>query len=286
MTDDRNSEALVELTSKTRDTWNRNAAWWDEAVGEGDLFQRQLVLPTTERLLELQAGEEVLDIACGNGLLSRRMAKLGARVVACDFSEMFLERAKARTTEDGDRIDYRLIDATDRVQLLTLGARRFDAAVCNMALMDISAIDPLVAALSEILKPGGRFVFSVLHPCFNSSGSRLVAELEDRDGELLTTYSVKVSSYLHPSPQRGVGIPGQPVAQYYFNRPLSVLFSACFRVGFVTDGLEEPGFGPEVETETETALSWVCLKDIPPVLVARMRLIRALVEPPGNLSLG
>ena len=261
---------LDALNRQTQEIWNRNADWWDEQTGEGNQFQRVLIGPATERLRALRPGERVLDIACGNGAFSRSMARLGAQVVAFDFSERFLERAKARTNEHADRIDYRLVDATDEAQLLALGDR-FDAAVCTMALMDMATVEPLMSALSRLLKPGGRFVFSVLHPCFNSSrGIRQVVEQEDRDGELTTAYSVNVSNYIRPASWQGVGIPGQPTAHYYFHRPLSVLLSACFSAGFVLDGLEEPVF--DDAEETARPLGWANFKEIPPVLVARLRL--------------
>src|SRR5262249_14518377 len=178
----------------------------------------------------------VLDLACGNGGFSRRLAALGCRVLACDFSPAFLERARARTVEHAAQDEYRLVHLTDARQLLALGGQQFDAAVCGMALMDMAAIEPLLRGLSVLLRPGGRFVFSVLHPCFNGTGCTLVAELEDRDGELRTAHAVKVIRYLSVPPVRGVGIPGKPAPHYYFHRPLSVLFLACFRAGFALTG--------------------------------------------------
>ncbi len=79
-----------------------------------------------------------------------------------------IERARARTTESGDRVEFRVVDCMRADALLSLGERRFDAAVCTMALMDMAAIEPLFTALAKLLKAGGRFVFSVLYPCFNS----------------------------------------------------------------------------------------------------------------------
>jgi hypothetical protein len=67
---------------------------------------------------------------------------------------------------------------------------------------------------------------------------------------------------------------GQPVPQYYFDRPLHVLFNACFRVGLVLDGLEEPAFNhPHDGSKVgRMFISWVHYKEIPPVLVARLRI--------------
>ncbi len=130
------------FNNEVRQIWDQNAAWWDEKVGAGgDDFQRLLIGPATERLVGLQPDELVLDIACGNGAFSRRMAEMGARVVTFDFSECSL-RAKARTTVHAERIEYRVLEATNLGALQDLGAQRFDATVCTMALVDIATIEP------------------------------------------------------------------------------------------------------------------------------------------------
>ena len=264
---------FADLNQAARDIWDRNAAFWDERMGEGNRWHRLLIAPAQERLLALQRDELVLDIACGNGQFARHMARLGARVVASDVAPQMIEHARARTTKQADRIEYRVLDATSREQLLALGERRFDAAVCTMALMDMAAIEPLLAGLSRLLKVGGRFVFSVPHPCFNSASPRMkkVVEIEERDGEISTEYAIKVSAYIRPTVAKGVAMLGQPAAQYYFERPISLLFDTCFRAGFALDGLVEPVF--ELPPRPERPGSWENFPEIPPVLVARMRLL-------------
>ncbi len=266
------SEQVSEkLSAEVQEIWNENAAFWDDTMGEGNDFQRLLIGPAQERLLAIQPGEWVLDIACGNGNFARRLAELGAQVVAFDFSATFIARAQARTTAHAECIEYRVLDAADRTGLLALGRRRFDVAVCTMALMDMAEIDPLLESLPFLLKPGGRFVFSIMHPCFNSLGARCrVVEEEDCEGELVTRYGLKISAYITPTTGKGLGIIGQPRPHHYFHRPLSLLFTHCFRAGFVLDGLEEPVFG--LEAKGDRPFSWTNFKEIPPVLVARMRL--------------
>ena len=152
--------------------------------------------------------------------------------------------------------------------LLSLGEAGFDAAVCTMALMDMASIEPLISTLPRLLKPGGRFVFSVTHPAFNSGTARKIAEEHDRDGSLKTTYGVAITDYASPYVHMGVGVPGQPAPQPFFHRSISMLFNVCFRHGFVLNGVEEPTL-PE-GTESSTPLAWANLPSIPPVLVARM----------------
>lgn len=264
------ADNLEAIAQETQRIWESKAAFWDERMGEGNQFQRVLVGPAGERLLRIRAGELVLDVACGNGVMSRRLAQLGAKVVATDFSPTFLERARVRAPEYAGSITYVLADATDEAQLLALGEGRFDAAVCNMALQDMPTVDPLLRALVRLLKPSGRFVFAVPHPAFNiPGGSTFALEEHDRAGELVEVHSVRVSDYLRAQPSKGVGMPGEPVAHYYFHRPLGVLLGFCFAAGFVLDGLEEPVFGPE--DQAGRPLGWANYKNIPPVLVARLR---------------
>lgn len=263
---------LEALTAESRDIWNQNAAYWDEYMGpEGNTFHRHLVSPAAERLLGIRPDEEVLEVACGAGLFARRLGELGARVLATDFSEVFIERARIRCRDFADKIELRVLDATDESSLRALGNNRFDAVVSNMALMDIADIRPLADSLPHLLKPSGRFVFTTCHPCFNHSGATRVAEEQDAAGTTEVTYSVRVSRYLGLSVDKGTGIPGQQVAHYYFDRPLHRLLAPFFAAGLVLDGLEEPAFDESVPSREQTRWGGN-FHEIPPVLAVRMRL--------------
>lgn len=270
-----NTSELTDLNEETRHAWDQNAALWDERMGDtGNDFQRLLIAPASERLLNLQPGERVLEIGCGNGVFARRMAELGAQVLATDFSASLLDLARRRTRQYADRLEYRLLDATHEDEILALGMHAFDAAVCNMAIMDMAEIDPLMRGIRQVVKPGGRFVFSLRHPCFNHAGMAHCAEESTSDGEFVTTLSVRVTTYLHARPQKGIAMIGQPSAAHYcFDRPLHILFNACFRAGLVLDGLEEPVFNhPHDGSEPRRLLSWTNHHEIPAALVARLRL--------------
>jgi SAM-dependent methyltransferase len=258
------------LVAETRAIWESKAEFWDARMGEGNPFQLILIGPAVERLLQVQPGERVLDIACGNGVFARRLARLGARVTATDFSPRFLELARARSAVSGEEIDYRLADATDEAQLVALGEGEFDAIVCTMALMDMPAIAPLFRAVRRLLRPSGRFVFAVPHPAFRSNAVSQLIEFEDRAGELVEGRSLRLRDYLHVPPGKGAGMPGEPAPHWYFHRPLAELLGACFGAGLVVDGLEEPAFGPE-QADPERPLSWLNFTDFPPVLAIRAR---------------
>jgi SAM-dependent methyltransferase len=261
-----------EFHPETAAVWDALADWWDDAIGGGNPTQDLLIEPAQERLLAVSPGEELLDIACGAGRFTRRMAAAGARIVAFDHAAQFVARARERTPPDlADRIDYRVLNAHDRGALLSLGEHRFDAAVCTMGLMDMASITPLLSVLPELLKPGGRFVFSVTHPVFNSGDESLIAEVVHQGTAFETELSIKITDYLTPRMQLDFGVPGQPVQHHCFHRPLSVLLNACFDQGLVLDRLEEPAFPASGAPPGDRTVRWEHIHRLPQVLVARLR---------------
>ena len=89
---------------------------------------------------------------------------------------------------------------------------------------------------------------------------------------LASRFAAKVSGYLTVPPGKGTGMPGEPAPHYYFHRPLSKLLGVFFEAGFALDGLEEPQL--DEDTQSAPALTWASMRDIPPVLVARLWLAR------------
>jgi 2-polyprenyl-3-methyl-5-hydroxy-6-metoxy-1,4-benzoquinol methylase len=264
------NDDMQSANDETRKAWDANAAFWDQKMGEGNDFVNILQWPAILRLLNPHEGQSILDIATGNGLTARRLATLGARVTAFDFSVELIKLARANRS-GSSLITYHVIDATDESALLDLGGHAFDSALCNMALFDMVDIEPLFRSLPKMLKPGGVFVFTLTHPAFNNTSCIHVAEERDEQGKIETVYSVKISRYMTSSQSRGLAIRGQPQAQLYFDRPLQYYFNLGFQNGFVLDGFEErayPSDGPQ-----KYPLSWGGkFSEIPPVLAARMRL--------------
>ncbi len=264
-----------ELADDARWRWNENAGFWDDHMGGGNnTFHNLLVKPAMDRLLALKPGDRVLDIGCGNGNYARRLAELGVRVTAIDGSEEMIGRARCRSegfANDGTAgsIDYRVVDVSDTSSLDEQGAGVFDAAVSNMAVMDMAVVAPLFVAVHRLLKPDGHFVFSLTHPCFQAPYTTRYVEQEDRDGKIVKKYGIKIERYMTPQPFEGLGIVGQPVPQYYFHRPLSVLLSMCFEAGFVLDGFEERAFDDNVPANH--AFSWANFKETPPMMAIRLR---------------
>jgi 2-polyprenyl-3-methyl-5-hydroxy-6-metoxy-1,4-benzoquinol methylase len=246
--------------------WNANAAYWDKRMGEGNTFHKSLIEPNQIKLLKIKRGDLILDVACGNGQFARKMTRLGARVIAIDFSSAFIKIARAKPY--ADKISYKVLDVTSANELRTLRNYRFDSIVCTMALMDIDDIDPLMSFVPTVLKAKGRFVFSILHPCFNSGESTLIHERNDIGGCINNKYYVKMNNYLITQTTKGVAMVGQPMPQYYFHRPLSNIFGSCFRNNLILDTLIEPSF----KLKDKKSIFDNVYENIPPALICRFRL--------------
>ncbi len=248
------------MTRAARARWDEKAAFWDQLHGqEGNGYHNTIVEPTVARLLELQRGEQVVDAACGNGTMARRLAAWGGQVTAFDFSAELLERARAR--ESAGAIDYRQIDATDEDAIVALGEGRFDAAVCTMALMDMGAIAPLYRAIHRLLRRGGRFVFVTAHPVFDTANPVRITERRDEAGELTKRHTMKLEGYLNVPPTLAVGARGEPTPHEFHHRPLSQLLGEAFAAGFVLDAIAEPSYPADKDE------FW----QFPPALAGRLR---------------
>jgi SAM-dependent methyltransferase len=112
------------------------------------------------RLLGLQGGERVLDVACGYGRHAVHLARRGMRVVGLDLNAYFLSLAAERAAAEG--VAVRFVRGDMRVLPL---ATAFDAAVClGGSFGQFASEDEDLALLRETaqaLKPGGRFLLDI-----------------------------------------------------------------------------------------------------------------------------
>jgi SAM-dependent methyltransferase len=135
--------------------YDRFADWFEQWVGDGPPL-----IATYAQLLPAVAGERVLDIACGQGRMSRHLTELGAEVTGVDISAAMLGKARA-TGPPG--ITYLRADVTRHPTWWD--GRPFDGCTCELALMDIDDLAGTLSTVTTVLRDGGWFVASIVHPC-------------------------------------------------------------------------------------------------------------------------
>lgn len=182
-----------------------------------------------------------LDIGCGEGANTRTVAKLGARMTGVDIAQRFIAYARQAERDEPLGIHYAAGSGTT----LPCPDASFDFAVAFMSLMDMANADRAVAEAFRVVRPGGFFQFSILHPCFHTSGWQGV---NDDTGKLR---AIEVGGYFD-------GVTGD-LEEWTFSRipedlkdklppfriprfwqPLSAWFNMLIDAGFVVDRMVEP----------------------------------------------
>lgn len=215
--------------------WDHVAEWYDRLVGdEGSDYHQHVILPATLRLLDLQRGERVLDLCCGQGVLSRSLVEAGAgEVVGVDASSRLIAAAKTRAMP-GVPVRYIVRDAT---QLGDIADGRFDAAACVMAIQDVDDAGALFAGLSKALRENGRAVLVMMHPCF-----RVPRQSDWAWDESKKTQYRRVDRYLTPMRVPIATHPGRDPGQHtwFHHRSLHACINLLGAAGLAVIAAEEP----------------------------------------------
>lgn len=160
--------------------WDGNAATWAAHVRAGyDLYRELFTWPAFLELLpgDGLAGSAVVDLGCGEGENTRRLARLGVRMTGVDISAGMIAAARGAEAAAPLGIRYEVGSIS---RLDGFPDASFDAAVSTMALMDGPDLAGAFRAAHRVLRPGGSLTFSVLHPCFMAPG--FAGWSRDREG--------------------------------------------------------------------------------------------------------
>lgn len=216
--------------------WDALADWWTSRyTEEGDISRRYIIDPALFDLLGDVKGLDVFDAGCGNGYLSRLLARRGARVQGQDISRRFIQLAEEQEQRDPLGIAYRKGSIVD---LSHFPDGRFDIVVSNLVIQDVKDYRKAIREIARVLRPGGRFVFSIVHPAFGSPPVRgWVQEPRDSNRNEDRLY-VKVDRYFERAAERwGFGDLPRSTS---FHRPLRDYFETLGKAGFLVRHLEEP----------------------------------------------
>jgi ubiquinone/menaquinone biosynthesis C-methylase UbiE len=237
------------------------AEWYDRLVGdEGSEFHREVVHPGVLRLLAIQPGEAVLDVACGQGVLCRLLHGKGAKVTGVDAAPELIRAARARGPE---AIRYHVRDARE---LSFLPEASFAAAACVLAIQNIQPIQPVFEGVGRTLRQLGRFVLAMMHPAFRSPK-------ETRWGwdEAEGVQFRRVDRYLLPRKSPIVTHPGitPDVYTWTFHRPIGAYVKAMRNAGLLVDTLEEWPSHKTSEPGPRAAAENTARKEIPMFMALR-----------------
>lgn len=244
------------MTEKT--SWGGVADWYDKLLGSEDTFQSKVILPHLMRTLEVQPGERVLDLACGQGYFSYALASTGAEVTGADVSPELIALAQknAPKAPKGDTGKASAVGKPDFFaasadKLTALQDARFDRVLIVLAIQNIENVKGTFAECSRVLKPGGTLHLVLNHPSFRIPKGSSWAW--DKNGSQYR----RIDKYLSESKEKIQMKPGsdESVVTVSFHRPLQFYVKALVRAGFAVSNLEEwishrnSDSGPRAEEE-------------------------------------
>ena len=207
-----------EDVNKTIEQWNRAANKYTDNQEKSDFAEsnKQVVKKRFKNL----SNQKVLDLGCGYGCYTDYFQSVGADVLGVDGSSTMIEIAKNRYTD----CSFAVCDITEP---LPFEQESFDLVFCNQVLMDIENIEQVFSECFKVLKPGGTFYWSIVHPAFYDS-----QWLKKRG----FNYAKAVSSYIEPY---------SFINEFWgetehFHRPLSYYLNVASDKGFVLKHTDEP----------------------------------------------
>ena len=211
--------------------WDQASRWYDSLVGmSGSDYHQTIVMPGVLKLLELKPGRRVLDLACGQGVFSRFLLEKKINPEGLDSSEELLRMARSRSIK---LIPYHLGNAGDAK---VLNGQEFDGIACLLAVQNIEKIEPVFQNVARWLKPKGKFVMVLTHPCFRIPRQTHWGWDEDKKIEYR-----RVDRYANEMKIPILTPPFVDKVNYTmtYHRPLQNYFSALLKAGLYVDCLEE-----------------------------------------------
>jgi len=134
--------------------------WWDP---DGEFRPLHDLNPARLDYIDARAGlagQRVLDVGCGGGLLAEGMARRGAIVTGIDLAPEALAVARLHALESGVTVEYRQESADSLAAARPAG---FDLVTCLEMLEHVPDPSAIVASLARLVRPGGHVICSTIN---------------------------------------------------------------------------------------------------------------------------
>lgn len=222
--------------------WEANAETWTKYSRAGyDRYRDALNTPAFLAMLPDVSGLLGLDLGCGEGTNTRAVAGQGAKMVGLDIAPTFIRHAEDTEAADPRGITYVLGDGLT----LPFAQNHFDFSTAFMSMMDVADQAKVLTEIRRVLKPGGFFQFSILHPCFvpprrrnirNTDGQPIAVEIADYFRET----NGEVETWIFSSIPREQRETLTPFTIPRFHRTLTSWVGMIVAAGLSIEALGEP----------------------------------------------
>ena len=215
-------------------SWQKVGKWYNESVGEGGHYYHQsIIIPNVLKLLNFSDNKpsSLLDIACGQGVLSRHLPS-HVSYTGVDAAHQLIEEAKKYNHKENHRFVH-----ADATQKLPIKNTIFSHACIVLALQNIEKPEAVFQNVNALLELGGPLILVINHPCFRipRQSSWKVDEEQKIQYRRIDRYmsSMKIPIQTHPG--KGKNSP----ETWSFHHPLSSYSRWLKEAGFTIELIEE-----------------------------------------------
>ena len=172
-------------------------AHWAETYDDGDNALLEVESHAMRALLEELDPGEAADVACGTGRIAEMLCSLGHRVTGIYLRSHARQGARARPPADFVEGSF------DAIPLPDVSA---DLATCGLALTHTTELDPALAEIARVVRPGGHVVLSDVHPFAVETGFQAVFRKVDGSRAVTINHLHQVSDYARAFTAAGLTI--------------------------------------------------------------------------------
>lgn len=213
-------------------SWQKIGKWYDETVSEhGHYYHQTLIIPGVMRLLGLTKESALLDLACGQGILSRHLPP-GVSYTGVDLASSLIHAAQ----QYNPQASYKFL-VGDVTKELPVKQTNFSHAAIILALQNIEEPLKVFKNASKHLEAGGKLIIVLNHPCFRIP--RQSSWKVDVDNKVqyrrIDRYMSEMKIPIQTHPGKGKDSP----QTWTFHYPLSSITQWLHEAGFVIQQIEE-----------------------------------------------
>lgn len=235
------------MNQQNNTSWQNVSSWYDKLVGsEGHYYHQHVIVPGLLRLLEINEKSSLVDLGCGQGILSRVIPVL-SNYLGIDRSKSLIESAKKANQNP----NYSFI-VKDVTRSIDSAKPMFTHAVIVLALQNMENPEGAIQNAATYLLPEGKLVIVLNHPAFRiprQSGWG-INEKTKQQYRWVNRYSTPLKIPIDMNPgQKNQKSSGQTT--WSFHRSLQDYVGMLVKAGFVITGLEE--WSSDKESEGKAA---------------------------------
>lgn len=212
-------------------SWQPVAKWYSDSVSEkGHYYHQHIVLPGVLRLLGIQSGDSLIDLGCGQGILSRAI-KTAIDYTGVDIAEDLIE--DAQKYDSNKNHSYLVADCT---KAITVTKKDFTHAAFVLSLQNMEKQDQALLTAQKHLREGGVLVIVLNHPAF-----RIPRQSSWGIDEQNKLQYRRINRYLSPLAIPITMHPGEKSSRvtWSFHQPISYYTNVLHQFGFCIEKLEE-----------------------------------------------